>query len=58
MHVIYLCTFMYIMCACRYPRRPKGVGSLELKLQMVGNHLMWVLGTEPMSFVRAVSTFC
>lgn len=49
---------MYFMFACRYPWRPKGNGSLELKLQVVGNHLMWVLGTEPMSFVRAVSTFC
>lgn len=49
---------MYFMCACRYPQRPKGVGSPELEFQMVGSYLMRVLGTGPMSFVRAVSTFC
>lgn len=49
---------MYFMFAFGYSRKPKGDGSLELKLQMVGNHLMWVLGTEPLSLVRAVSTFC
>jgi hypothetical protein len=31
---------------CRCPQRPEGVRSLELELQVVVNHQMWVLGTE------------
>lgn len=45
-----MCACVYV-CAppvCLVPQRPKeGASSLELELPVVVNHLMWVLGTEP-----------
>lgn len=34
----------------------EGIGYLELELQMIVSHLMWVLGTECGSFGRSKSS--
>lgn len=48
---------MYVFHVCmQVPMEAKG--SPELEFQMVGSHLRRVLGTGPVSFIRAVSSFC
>lgn len=41
-----MCLCDYMLRACGCPRRPDITGSLELELQMLGNHPKWVLGTK------------
>jgi hypothetical protein len=51
--LLYVRVFMSILCSS-CPWRPEGVGSLQLGLQAVTNHLMQVLRTEAWSSARAV----
>ena len=39
---------------CRCPQRPEGVRFLELELQVVVNHQMWVLRTKLGDSLRAI----
>ena len=54
---VYVCLFEWGMCNMgTVPLEVKGVGSLELELQVVVSHLTWVLETEPRSSGRALLT--
>lgn len=54
-----MCVYVHLMYVhLMYGGTCKGqtVGFLELELQVVVNHLIWVLGPKSESFVRAAST--
>lgn len=52
-----ICVYVCV-CVYRCPQSPEeGVGCLELKLQIVLSHLMWVVGTKPRSSERTASAF-
>lgn len=47
------------MCVCAYmclqvPTEARGIALLELELQGLVGHLMWVLGIQPLVSVRAM----
>lgn len=51
-HFSFVCGSTYIstLCSCQYPGRPEGgIIFPETTLQIVVNHLMWVLEIEPKS---------
>jgi len=48
---------MYLATTLRICGRQESTGTLEPELQLVVNHLMWLLGTEFRSSARAVSAF-
>ena len=58
-----MCECVYVnLCvphtrACVYGGQKRVIYSLELELAEVVSHLMWVLGTEPGSFTKAISAF-
>lgn len=55
--VICICVCLCVVCAlrCRCLERSEVSDPLELELQVVVNHAVWVLGTKLGSFARAVS---
>lgn len=68
-YLFYLCICVYVpawfyvrhgnlfaSCVCGCPLKPEGIALLELELQGLVNHLMWVLGIKPRVSVRAMHT--
>jgi hypothetical protein len=57
--VVFLKNFHMCVCVCRYEhvcaRRGCQIDSLELEVQAVVSHLMWVLGTALKYSVRPAS---
>lgn len=58
-----MCEYVYVnlcaphTCACVYGGQKRVTYPLELELAEVVSHLMWVPGTEPGSFAKAISAF-
>jgi hypothetical protein len=44
------------MCICSTGLPAEGVGSLEIELQVVTSHLLYVLGTKLMASPRAAAS--
>lgn len=68
-YLFYLCICVYVPAwfyvhhgnlfaswVCRCPLKPEGIAVLELELQGLVNHLMWVLGIKSRVSVRAMRT--